>query len=127
MVSGGDAFAQLLARRRLLVCVGPGGVGKTTVAAAMGLHAARMGRKTLRVDLRDAVKSVPKSLSDYDLELSGDGTSLTYHYDTRGEGTGITRLLQALAKEGLSLRDIQTTQSSLEEIFVGLVNEEDAA
>lgn len=87
----------------------------------------RMGRKTLRVDLRDAVKSVPKSLSDYDLELSGDGTSLTYHYDTRGEGTGITRLLQALAKEGLSLRDIQTTQSSLEEIFVGLVNEEDAA
>ncbi len=45
--SGGEAFAQLLARRRLLVCVGPGGVGKTTVAAAMGLHAARMGRKTL--------------------------------------------------------------------------------
>ncbi|MCA9719946.1 MAG: AAA family ATPase, partial [Myxococcales bacterium] len=44
---GGEAFARLLAERRLLVCVGPGGVGKTTVAAAMGLHAARSGRKTL--------------------------------------------------------------------------------
>ncbi len=88
---------------------------------------ARMGRKTLRIDLRDPVASVPDALSEYDLELGEDGSSLTYHYDTRGEGTGITRLLQALAKEGQSLRDIQTTQSSLEEIFVGLVNEEDAA
>ncbi|MEO3416873.1 ABC transporter ATP-binding protein [Roseovarius sp. CAU 1744] len=86
----------------------------------------RMGRKTLRIDLRDPVEAVPETLSEYDLELSGDGISLTYHYDTRGEGTGITRLLQALAREGLSLRDIQTTQSSLEEIFVGLV-QEDAA
>ncbi|MFD1158404.1 ABC transporter ATP-binding protein [Roseovarius aestuarii] len=86
----------------------------------------RMGKKTLRVDLLETVDAVPQSLSDYDLELSEDGASLTYHYDTRGEGTGITRLLQALAKEGLSLRDIQTTQSSLEEIFVDLV-QEDAA
>ena len=86
----------------------------------------RMGKKTLRVDLLETVDAVPPSLSDYDLELSEDGASLTYHYDTRGEGTGITRLLQALAKEGLSLRDIQTTQSSLEEIFVDLV-QEDAA
>ncbi|WP_299845506.1 ABC transporter ATP-binding protein [uncultured Roseovarius sp.] len=87
---------------------------------------ARMGKKTLRIDLQEPVKAVPDALSDYDLELTADGASLSYHYDTRGEGTGITRLLQALAKEGLSLRDIQTTQSSLEEIFVGLV-QEDAA
>ena len=87
----------------------------------------RMGRKTLRIDLRDPVEAVPEALAEYDLELAADGASLTYHYDTRGEGTGITRLLQSLAKEGLSLRDIQTTQSSLEEIFVGLVKEEDAA
>ncbi len=83
----------------------------------------RMGRKTLRIDLQEPVTAVPDALSRYDLERSADGTSLSYHYDTRGEGTGITRLLQALAKEGLSLRDIQTTQSSLEEIFVGLVQE----
>ena len=86
----------------------------------------RMGKKTLRIDLQEPVSDVPAALEGYDLELASDGSSLTYHYDTRGEGTGITRLLQALAKEGLSLRDIQTTQSSLEEIFVGLV-QEDAA
>lgn len=88
---------------------------------------ARMGRKTLRIDLRDKVSAVPAALADYDLELSEGGTTLSYHYDTRGEGTGITRLLQALAAEGLHLRDIHTRQSSLEEIFVGLVHEEDAA
>ena len=86
----------------------------------------RMGQKTLRIDLLEPVKAVPEALSDYDLELASDGASLSYHYDTRGEGTGITRLLQALAREGLSLRDIQTTQSSLEEIFVGLVREDAA-
>lgn len=88
---------------------------------------ARMGRKSLRIDLREAVAQVPDTLSEYALERADDGLSLTYHYDARGEGTGITRLLAALAKEGLQLRDIHTTQSSLEEIFVGLVNEEDAA
>ena len=83
----------------------------------------RMGRKTLRIDLREPVAAVPDALADYDLELGADGHSLTYHYDTRGEGTGITRLLQAISAEGLSLRDIQTTQSSLEEIFVGMIKE----
>lgn len=86
----------------------------------------RMGRKTLRIDLATPVAEVPAALADYDLERIDDGHALLYHYDTRGEGTGITRLLQALAREGLSLRDIETRQSSLEEIFVGLV-QEDAA
>jgi len=85
---------------------------------------ARMGRKTLRIDLSGPLDRVPDSLKDYDLELAGDGEALKYHYDTRGDGTGITRLLQALAQEGLSLRDIETRQSSLEEIFVGLVHED---
>lgn len=88
---------------------------------------ARMGRKTLRIDLRDKVAEVPEALAGYDLELSDDGTTLSYHYDTRGEGTGITRLLQSLAAEGLHLRDIHTRQSSLEEIFVGLVHDGEAA
>ena len=85
---------------------------------------ARMGRKTLRIDLSGPLDRVPEALKDYDLELAEDGEALKYNYDTRGDGTGITRLLQALAKEGLSLRDIETRQSSLEEIFVGLVNED---
>ena len=84
----------------------------------------RMGRKTLRIDLAAPVDAVPAVLSDYNLERIEGGHALIYHYDTRGEGTGITRLLQALGAEGLGLRDIETRQSSLEEIFVGLVRED---
>ena len=86
----------------------------------------RMGRKTLRIDLTEPLGAMPPALASWNLELAPDGQSLSYHYDTRGEGTGITRLLQALAAEGLALSDIQTTQSSLEEIFVGLVREDAA-
>ena len=85
---------------------------------------ARMGRKTLRIDLREPVGSLPEALLGYGLEPVEEGRALLYHYDTRGEGTGITALLQALAREGLQLRDIHTSQSSLEEIFVGLVRED---
>ena len=85
---------------------------------------ARMGQKVLRIDLTEPLEAVPRGLSDYDLRLDESGMSLIYTYDTRGEGTGITRLLQALSAEGLGLRDIQTTQSSLEEIFVGLIQED---
>ena len=85
---------------------------------------ARMGQKVLRIDLTEPLEAVPGGLSDYDLRLDESGMSLIYTYDTRGEGTGITRLLQALSAEGLGLRDIQTTQSSLEEIFVGLIQED---
>jgi len=87
---------------------------------------ARMGRKTLQIDLREPLNALPDALTSYDLELAEEGVALLYHYDTRGEGTGITKLLQALAGEGLQLRDLHTSQSSLEEIFVGLV-QEDAA
>ena len=83
----------------------------------------RMGRKTLRIDLNTPVGAVPDGLAEYDLDLADEGRALIYHYDTQGEGTGITRLLQALAAEGLSLSDIHTRQSSLEEIFVSLVQE----
>ncbi|KPP86074.1 MAG: ABC-2 type transport system ATP-binding protein [Rhodobacteraceae bacterium HLUCCO07] len=81
----------------------------------------RLGRKTLRIELRRPVEAVPGALSGYGLELADDGRSLSYHYDTQGEGTGITALLQDLSREGLALRDIHTRQSSLEEIFVDLV------
>ncbi|WP_372674679.1 ABC transporter ATP-binding protein [Aquicoccus sp.] len=81
----------------------------------------RLGRKTLRIELRRPVEAVPDALSGYGLELADDGRSLSYHYDTQSEGTGITALLQDLSREGLALRDIHTRQSSLEEIFVDLV------
>ncbi|MEX1236040.1 MAG: ABC transporter ATP-binding protein [Roseovarius sp.] len=87
---------------------------------------ARMGRKTLRIDLMEPLDAIPAALAEYELTLTGGGTSLSYTYEAGGERTGITRLLQAIANEGLALRDIQTTQSSLEEIFVGLIKEEGA-
>ena len=86
----------------------------------------RMGRKTLRIDLGTPIDAVPPGLADYDLELTEGGEALIYHYDTQGEGTGITRLLQALSAEGLSMSDLHTRQSSLEEIFVSLVQEGEA-
>ena len=86
----------------------------------------RMGRKSLRIDLVEPVEAVPESLSDYDLWKSPDGQSLTYTYDTNAERTGIARLVRELTEAGLVIRDIQTSQSSLEEIFVGLVKEDAA-
>jgi len=84
----------------------------------------RMGRKSLRIELSEPIRAVPAALSDYALDLSADGRALTYTYDRLAERTGITRLLQQLSEEGIVLRDIQTSQSSLEDIFVGLVRED---
>ncbi|MGI3209926.1 ABC transporter ATP-binding protein [Roseovarius tibetensis] len=86
----------------------------------------RLGRKTLKIELAEPVDAVPAALASYDLERVEDGHALIYRYETRGDRTGITRLLQALTREGLTLRDIETRQSSLEEIFVSLVTEDAA-
>jgi len=80
-----------------------------------------LGKKQLALELKVAVNTIPASLSDYDLELSEDGMHLIYTYNTQGERTGITALLQAINEAGMSLRDLKTSQSSLEEIFVKLV------
>ena len=84
---------------------------------------ARMGQKQLSVELREPLSALPPQLSGQDLTLSEDGLSLVYTYDTKKERTGITTLLSDLAAAGVVLRDISTRQSSLEEIFVGLVKE----
>ncbi|MEM8775338.1 MAG: ABC transporter ATP-binding protein [Pseudomonadota bacterium] len=86
----------------------------------------QMGGKTLTIDLVSAISEVPETLADYALELDESGQRLTYTYDRGAERTGITRLMQALSDAGLALRDIQTDQSSLEEIFVNLVNKDAA-
>lgn len=83
----------------------------------------RLGQKQMKVELQDAIESLPESLRDYDLALADDGTSVTYSYDTKAERTGITTLLADLSGAGLVLKDLQTAQSSLEDIFVGLVEE----
>lgn len=83
----------------------------------------KMGKKQLQVELKQSIAGIPETLHDYRLELSDDGCFLTYTYDTRGERTGITALLQGLNDAGLSLKDLHSSQSSLEEIFVSLVTE----
>lgn len=87
---------------------------------------ARMGQKQLDVLLTDPISEIPAALQSEALELSEDGTTLIYTYDTRSERTGITKLLADVAAAGLVLRDVQTRQSSLEDIFVGLVKEDAA-
>ncbi len=80
------------------------------------------GKKQMVLNLSESINAIPESLSDYKLELSEDGMELTYHYDTKQERTGITSLLGALHTAGVSFNDLNTSQSSLEEIFVGLVH-----
>jgi ABC-2 type transport system ATP-binding protein len=83
----------------------------------------KLGRKQLTLQLHERLEGVPAALARYGLELAADGTELVYTYDTRADRTGITGLLKDLSAAGIRFRDLQTSQSSLEEIFVGLVRE----
>lgn len=83
-----------------------------------------MGKKQLMLHLYDPIDAVPDSLSAYQLELSADRQSLTYNYDTKGEHTGITDLIRELRDVGIRFNDLQTSQSSLEDIFVDLVHQD---
>ena len=83
----------------------------------------QMGQKVLRIDLAEPVTTLPEALSAYDLRLEEDGATLVYTYDTRGDRTGIRTLLNDLSAAGLKMVDLQTRQSSLEDIFVGMVKD----
>ncbi|KZX91724.1 MULTISPECIES: ABC transporter ATP-binding protein [unclassified Sulfitobacter] len=87
---------------------------------------ARMGKKQLEVQLTEPITDVPLALQSPDVELSADGRSLIYTYDTNAERTGITKLLSKVAESGLVLQDVATRQSSLEDIFVDLLKEDAA-
>ena len=84
---------------------------------------AQMGQKQLVVALSAPLTSIPKALNAYELEIGENGQSVIYTYDTKGARTGITTLLSDLQKTGLKMIDMQTRQSSLEDIFVGLVED----
>jgi ABC-2 type transport system ATP-binding protein len=85
----------------------------------------RLGRKELVIELREPVAEIPAALAAHGLRQAGDGHRLIYTYDSQGERTGITGLLADVRAAGLHLADVETRQSSLEEIFVGLVAETD--
>ena len=83
----------------------------------------RMGRKEMRIELKEPITRIPASLADFGLVLDDGGSRLTFSYDRQANRTGIVRLLTALQEAGLTVADVETKQSSLEEIFVGLVHE----
>jgi ABC-2 type transport system ATP-binding protein len=84
----------------------------------------KLGKKQLTLQLNDALDGIPGELSGYNLELGSDGYELIYTYDTQTGRTDIAALLSDLGGTGIKFRDLQTKQSSLEEIFVSLVREE---
>jgi ABC-2 type transport system ATP-binding protein len=83
----------------------------------------KLGKKQLMLQLAQPMTVLPPSLAAHNLTLTKDGTELVFSYDTQAERTGVTRLLAALGEEGIRFRDLQTKQSSLEDIFVGLVSD----
>ncbi len=82
----------------------------------------KLGKKQLVVHLRTPIAAIPAELVAFDLERSQDGGDLTYTFDAQAEETGIAGLLRQLATSGLDFKDLQTSQSSLEDIFVSLVS-----
>ena len=83
----------------------------------------KLGKKQLSFELAMPLQAVPEALADYGLDLSNDGLKLTYTYDVNAERKGITALMADLGSSGIRYRDMETHQSSLEEIFVSLVTE----
>ncbi|MCL4146202.1 UNVERIFIED_CONTAM: hypothetical protein GTU68_058217 [Idotea baltica] len=81
----------------------------------------KLGKKQLVIELKSSIDVIPAQLDDYGLELSANGTKVTYTFDARQERTGMTALLSDLSQAGLSIKDLNTAQSSLEDIFVDIV------
>ena len=81
----------------------------------------RMGQKKLEISLKSPIAAIPAQLQHFQLFLSDDGTSINYLYDTKGSTNQITKLLNEISNADLQISDLQTSQSSLEEIFVSLI------
>jgi ABC-2 type transport system ATP-binding protein len=84
----------------------------------------KLGKKELRLQLQTTMTEIPDDLSDYNLRLEADGTELIYSFDTKQEHTGIAELLRKLYKKDIDFKDLNSSKSSLEEIFVELVKEQ---
>jgi ABC-2 type transport system ATP-binding protein len=83
----------------------------------------KLGRKILHLQLSDPLQAVPPALAEWNPQLSDDGATLTYEFDAKAERTGIPSLLTAMRDAGIAFKDLDTKQSSLEDIFVGLIHE----
>ena len=85
----------------------------------------KLGKKQLTLQLQTKMDAIPPALAAFNLTLNDDGHALVYTYDTQSERTGIGALLTAVRDAGIAFRDVNTTQSSLEDIFVSLVTTRD--
>jgi ABC-type multidrug transport system, ATPase component len=83
----------------------------------------KLGKKTLTLSLVEPLSAVPAALSDWDLTLKAEGGELEYSFDANAEDTGVPSLIRRLEREGVAFKDLNTRQSSLEDIFVGLVHQ----
>jgi len=83
----------------------------------------KLGKKQLALTLQHPLTNIPSELNEYSLELSEDGKVLVYSFDTQKEHTGISELLRQLGKQGIDFKDLHSSQSSLEDIFVSLVRD----
>ena len=83
----------------------------------------RLGQKQLTIELQNRLEDLPTKLSDYDIVLAADRQSLNYTYNMRSGRIGINQILSSLTQSGIIIKDLQTKQSSLEDIFMSLVNE----
>jgi ABC-2 type transport system ATP-binding protein len=82
----------------------------------------KLGKKQLTLELSAPLSAVPPAVANYDIALMNEGRDLVYTYDTKAQRTGITTLLEELKRAGISFKDLRTTQSSLEDIFVDLTS-----
>ncbi len=83
----------------------------------------KLGRKTLTLNLAEPLDAIPVELGDWTLALAGEGHELVYEFDSQAEATGVPSLLRRMTDIGIAFKDLHTRQSSLEDIFVGLVHE----
>ena len=97
--------------------------GKLLLVEEKGSLMQRLGQKQLTIELQDPLNDLPSKLSDYDIVLAEDRQSLIYTYNIRSSHTGINQILSNLTQSGIIFKDLQTTQSSLEDIFMSLVSE----
>ena len=96
--------------------------GKVILVEDKAVLMEKLGKKQLSVQLQSPIAALPPQLAGFQLELSPDGSEITYTYDAQQRGTGIAGLMRELSASGLDFHDIQTRQSSLEDIFVSLVS-----
>ena len=81
----------------------------------------KLGKKQLSIQLQQPLKAIPCALQHFELELQQDGMLINYHFDTQQEHSGIAELLRGLDEHGIEFKDLQSSESSLEDIFVSLV------